>query len=150
MMKRITLLLFAVVMTAAVPLAAQEDQEGENLFAVTIPAYKIYPHAKGYVFSYRMNSTETAQIFLPYEWFHNMPAADEEPTMGLLRVLGPGDTWPRLSIFYRDGQFSYVKLYVRREKAHESWGSTISRARFDTEFENAMPPVLKFGYQAAP
>jgi hypothetical protein len=150
MMKRMILLLFTVVMMTAVPLAAQEDQGGENLFVVTIPAYKIYPHAKGYVFDYRMNSTESAHIFLPYEWFHNISSADEEPTKGLLRVLGPGDTWPRLSIFYRDGEFSYVKLYVRREKGHESWGSRLPWSRFDTEFENASPPALKFGYRAAP
>ncbi|MDR1231422.1 MAG: hypothetical protein LBK61_08480 [Spirochaetaceae bacterium] len=148
MMRRIALLLLAVVMMAAVPLAAQEDQEGENLFAVTIPAYKIYPHAKGYVVSYWISFTKTAQIFLPYEWFHVSPAGNEEPPKGYLRVLGPGNLWPRISIFYRDGQFSYVKLYVRQEKAHESWGSSLSMSRFDTEFENANPPVLKFGTQA--
>jgi hypothetical protein len=144
MMKRITLLLFMVVMMVAVPLAAQDAQVTEGFFSVTIPAYKVYPHQKGYVFTYRKNSIETGRLFFPYEWFWKT-GTNEESAKGLLRILGKGDTWPRVSLFYRDGQFSYAKLYIRPEAAHESWGSLYSRVNFDAEFENADPPVLNFG-----
>jgi hypothetical protein len=145
-MKRMSLLLFVVVMMVAVPLAAQDAPQTEGVFSVTIPAYKIYPHKKGYVFTYRKNSIETGRLFFPYEWFQKT-SANEEPAKGLLRVLGQGDAWPRASLFYRDGQFSYVKLYIRRDVAHESWGSISSGANFDADFENADPPVLNFGYR---
>jgi hypothetical protein len=144
-MKRITVLLFVVVMFVAVPLAAQDAQTTDGFFSVTIPAYRIYPHPKGYVFTYRKNSIETGRLFFPYEWFHKT-VSNEEPVKGLLRVLNKVDIWPRVSIFYRDGQFSYVKLYIRSEMAHESWGVISSGVNFDAEFENADPPVLNFGY----
>jgi hypothetical protein len=144
MMKRITMLLFVVVMMAAVPLAAQEGQDEKSFFSVTIPAYRIYPHAKGYVFTYRKNSIETARLFLPYEWFRRTPESNEVQAKGMLRVLGQGNTWPQVSIFYNDGQFSYVKLYIRPETTHESWGFITSGAKFGAEFENADPPVLNF------
>jgi hypothetical protein len=144
-MKRITLLLFLVVMMSAVPLAAQETQEAEGVFSVTIPAYKIYPHSKGYVFTYRRNSTETGRLFFPYDWFRQTLPANEEPAKGILKILGPNDTWPRVSLFYRGGQFSYAKLYVRAEKSHDSWGLISSGVNFDAEFENADPPVLNYG-----
>jgi hypothetical protein len=145
-MKKITLLLFVVVMMAAVPLAAQEAQETGSYFSVTIPAYKIYPHAKGYVFTYRKNSTETARLFFPREWFRRSLVSNEEPAKGILKILDKNDVWPRIALFYRNGQFSYVKLYVRPEVTHESWGSTVSGITFDAEFENADPPVLNFGF----
>jgi hypothetical protein len=145
-MKRITLFLFMVVMMVAVPLAAQDVQETEGFFSVTIPAQKVYPHPKGYVFTYRRNSIETGRLFFPYEWFWKTGTNEESPK-GLLRVLDKGDTWPRVSLFYRGGQFSYAKLYIRREATHESWGSISSGVNFDAEFENADPPVLNFGFQ---
>jgi hypothetical protein len=145
MMKKITLLLFLTVIMSAVPLVAQEAQEAESFFCVTIPAFMVYPHTKGYVFTYRKNSTETGRLFFPYDWFSRAPASNEVPTKGLLRILKPGNTWPQVSLFYRDGQFSHAKLYIRPEPIHESWGRLLRGINFDAEFENADPPVLDFG-----
>jgi hypothetical protein len=149
MMKtKITFLLFVIVMLCTVPLLAQEQGEGDSLFCVTIPAYKIYPHSKGYIFTYRKNSIEIGRLFLPYEWFWKKPGANEELGKGVLVTLRPGNTvWPHVSIFYRNGEFSYVKLYARRETSHESWGLSSSADGFDAAFENADPPVLEFGNQ---
>jgi hypothetical protein len=147
MMKtKITLLLFVILMLFVVPLFAQQQEEEEGFFCVTIPAYKIYPHSKGYIFTYRKNSVEIGRLFLPYEWFWKKPGANEELGKGVLITLRPGNTtWPHISIFYRNGEFSYAKLYVRQDMGHESWGARSSAGGFDAAFENAGPPVLEFG-----
>jgi hypothetical protein len=143
MMRRMSLLLFVTVMAAAVPLAAQE---AKSYFVVTVPAFKIYAHERGYIFTYQKNSAEIGRLFLPYEWFRTTSASvsNEEPLKGFLKLLDKGNTWPSISIFYSEGQFSYVKLYVRPEATHESWGSIMSGNTFEAEFGNADPPVLNF------
>jgi hypothetical protein len=146
MKTKILLLSFVTLMLCTIPLFAQEQEEAEagSIFCVTIPAYKIYPHPKGYIFTYRKNSIEIGRLFLPYEWFWKKPGANEELAKGIMVKLRPGNTlWPRLSIFYRNGEFSYVKLYARQETTHESWGLR-PPGNFDAAFENADPPVLEF------
>jgi hypothetical protein len=146
MMMKIILLLFVVFLGCAVPLLAQEQEEDDALFCLTIPAYKIYTHPKGFVFTYRRNSTEVGRLFFPYEWFEKKPGINGEAAKGVPVVLGAGDvSWPRVSIFYRNGQFSYIKLYTQKNSGHESWGALSSGNNFDTEFENADPPALNFG-----
>jgi hypothetical protein len=146
MMKtKITLLLFVTLTLCAVPLFAQEQEEEERLFCVTIPAYKIYLHPKGYIFTYRKNSIETGSLFFPYEWFRIEPGANKELAKGVMIKLRSGNSiWPKVSIFYRNGEFSYVKLYVRQEVGHESWGLRPLVDNFDAAFENADPPILEF------
>ena len=64
----------------------------------------------------------------------------------MMIALRSGNTlWPQVSIFYRNGEFSYVKLYTRQDAGHESWGSRSPTGNFDAAFENAEPPVLEFG-----
>jgi hypothetical protein len=144
MMKKISLFLFVLAMMSVVQLGAQEPQENESLFSVTIPANKIYPYSKGYVFSYRKHSMEIAFLFFPYDWFRKNPASNEGMPKGRIRMLDSGNTWPRVSLFYRNGQFSHAKLYIRREPDHESWGIFSRPVNFDAEFENADPPKLNF------
>jgi hypothetical protein len=146
MMKtKITLLLFVILTLCAVPLLAQEQEEEERLFCVTIPAYKIYLHPKGYIFTYRKNSIEIGSLFFPYEWFRREPGMNKELAKGVLIKLRPGNTmWPQISIFYRNGEFSYVKFYARQEAGHESWGLRPLANNFDAAFENADPPILEF------
>lgn len=144
MKTKIALLLF--VMLCAVPLLAQEQEEGDSFFCVTIPAYKIYPHSKGYIFTYRKNSVEIGRLFFPYEWFWNKPGGSEGAIKGVPITLRPGNTvWPHVSIFYRNGEFSYVKLYTRQDVGHQSWGLRSMSPGFDAAFENADPPILEFG-----
>jgi hypothetical protein len=143
---KIILLLFVVSLGCAIPLSAQEQGEDEALFCLTIPAYKIYTHPKGFVFTYRRNSTEIGRLFFPYGWFEKKPGINAEAAKAVPIVLSAGDvSWPRVSIFYRNGQFSYIKLYTRKSLGHESWGALTSGNNFDAEFENAEPPVLNFG-----
>jgi hypothetical protein len=137
--------MFVILISCAIPLLAQDQEEGDSFFCVTIPAYKIYPHSKGYIFTYRKNSIEIGRLFFPYEWFWEKPGGNKEPAKGVLVTFRPGNTaWPQVSIFYRNGEFSYVKLYTRQEVLHESWGFRSPVGNFDADFENAEPPTLKF------
>jgi hypothetical protein len=148
MKTRIALFLSVILIMVSVPLVAQEQQEAqgdESLFCVTIPAHKIYLHPKGYVFLYRKSSTEVGRLFFPFEWFSTDRPGRDSRLKGTLVTYNLNKAWPRVSIFYNNGEFSHIKLYVRLESAHNSWGILLPGVNYDAEFENADPPILQFG-----
>jgi hypothetical protein len=124
------------------PLAAQDNQaSGEKqseYYYVNVPLDKIYPYRRGYVVQYRKGVTGQARTYLPLEWFHDAAGKGE-----LIR-LEPGTTWPSLSVYYKNGEFSHVRLYVRREAAHESWGNIPQGVNIDEYFDNVDTIKLEF------
>lgn len=87
-----------------------------NLFYVNVPIEKIYPHTLGFVVLYQKSNSELGRIYLPDSWFASSGGK------GDLIKMDAGTTWPYLVVFYKDGKFDHVRLYVRRDKSHPSWG----------------------------
>jgi hypothetical protein len=125
------------------PLIAQEeDSSSKNpYYYVNVPIERIYPHRKGYVVSYRKGVTGLAQAYLPVEWF---VSGIGNGGKGDILLLGPGTAWPYLTVFYKDGAFSHVRLYVRKERTHESWGSIPLTVNLDDRFEDVEDLKLEF------
>jgi len=129
---------FAVALSA-LPLFAQEPAKAEAVeikpenksayYYVNVPIEKVYPHRLGYLISYRKGPAGLAQAYLPIKWFEKAGDKGE-----LIRLEG-GTQWPYLSVFYKDGKVSHVRLYVRREFGHQSWGSLPSTAKIDDRFD---------------
>jgi hypothetical protein len=124
------------------PLAAQDNQPAgrkqSEYYYVNVPLDKIYPYRRGYVVQYRKGVTEQARAYLPLEWFHDAAGKGE-----VIR-LKPGTTWPSLSVYYKNGEFSHVRLYVRREAGHESWGNIPQGVNIDEYFDNVDTIKLEF------
>ena len=131
---------FALLVTLG-PVYAQESSSGNresDYYYVNVTLEKIYSYRKGYVVSYRKGMSDMAQAYLPLEWFQGTDAPSE-----IVR-LGSGSTWPSLSVYYKNGTFSHVRLYVRREMGHSSWGSIPQTADLDSYFENVEDFKLEF------
>jgi hypothetical protein len=47
-------------------------------------------------------------------------------------------------IYYKDGAFDHVRLYVRRERSHISWGRIEPYSAFDEYFNNIDDLKLDF------
>jgi hypothetical protein len=132
----------AVVMV--MPVIAQEEEDSGSkspYYYVNVPIERIYPHRKGYVVSYRKGFTGLATTYLPVEWF---AAGVGNSGKGDIVLLGPGSAWPYLTVFYKDGAFSHVRLYVRQERGHESWGNIPLTVNLDERFENVEDLKLEF------
>jgi hypothetical protein len=39
-------------------------------------------------------------------------------------------------VYYKDGEFSHVRLYVHPERSHRTWGSVPQNVNIDSRFEN--------------
>ena len=114
-MKKLIIVLF--IMALALPVFAQTKITGSHdMYYINVPVEKIYPTKDGYIIMYRSSSI-IASVGIPNEWFSNAGGKAE-----LIRLPVAGD-WPTLSVFYVEGEFSHVRLYVHRAKSHHTWGS---------------------------
>lgn len=137
-----------LVIMMALPLTAQtesgsgsgsipEDKKSEYSY-VAVQVEKVFPYRKGYVVYYRKGATGMARAYLPNEWF------SKPGSKGDLIFLGPGTTWPSLTVFYKEGAFSHIRLYLRQERNHESWGSIPPGMNLDSYFEDTEDFKLEF------
>ncbi|MDR2151038.1 MAG: hypothetical protein LBO67_09605 [Spirochaetaceae bacterium] len=118
-----------VALVTAIPVFAQDvGARNSDFYYVNVPIEKIYPYSKGYVVAYRDNVDEVLYTYLPYDWFFTIGGR------GDIISLSPGTAWPYLTVFYKAGTFSHVRLYIRNESNHPSWGSIIYDSNLDDRF----------------
>ncbi|MDR1929012.1 MAG: hypothetical protein LBQ44_00135 [Treponema sp.] len=114
-----------------------EGNESE-LYCVNIPIEKVYNAKKGYVVVYRRGVNKLGTAYIPYEWFRS------EIQKGILGQLGDGPTQPSLSVFYKEGKFYNVKLYVSKRASHPTWGNLSSAVNLDDRFEGVEELKIQF------
>ncbi|MDR2052476.1 MAG: hypothetical protein LBP80_03600 [Treponema sp.] len=143
---RILITLFAVAL-AVFPIPAQEADSGSSskkykneseFYPVFVQVEKIYNYPKGYIIRYRKGPFQMANAYLPIEWFKGASAKGE-----LVRQ-GSANTWPRLVVYYKDGELSHLRLYVHRDRNHETWGVVRASSELDSKFENVEDIKLEF------
>jgi hypothetical protein len=149
--KKSVLFVAICVALASVPVFAQETETAPYYY-VNVPVFKVYPYRKGYVVTYRKGAVGSATTYLPIEWFEDDnrggdgtdSAAAGAPPKGEVILLGPGTQWPYLAVYYKDGVFSHVRLYVRKERSHETWGDVPAGINIDDKFEGVETIKLAF------
>jgi hypothetical protein len=133
-MKKLVFAAICIVFLAVgLPVFAQNqknDRKDSEYYYVNMTLEKVYPYRKGYVIIYRKGMLQYGRAYLPAEWFTD---ADSK---GEIIVLPRGNTWPSLTVYYRNGQFSHVRLYVHRWPNHPSWGNIPQYMNIDDQFDN--------------
>ncbi|MCL2190582.1 MAG: hypothetical protein FWB79_01160 [Treponema sp.] len=131
-----------VFLFGGLPVFAQEEEQeqgqGRGLVYINVPLERIWSHRLGYVVQYRRSGNRVARAYLPGEWFAGGDARGE------LVSLPPGRSWPSMSVFFRDGEFSHVRLNVHRSAAHETWGIVPAEINIDNRFEGVEAVDLQF------
>ncbi|MCX7655188.1 MAG: hypothetical protein N2Z76_01540 [Treponemataceae bacterium] len=87
-----------------------------DMFYVNIPIVKIYPYSEGFMVLYQKSGAQLGRLYLPERWFTSAGGKGE------LVMLDNDTTWPYLVVFYKEGKFAHVRLYVKRSRTHQSWG----------------------------
>jgi len=110
----IIVLIFLAVLS---PVFAQSNsEEHPNVYYQNVTIEKIVPTSQGYVIQYR--AQEGIKIIgIPNSWFTEI----SKKRADLVRLPTASD-WPSMSVFYSDGEFSHVRIYVSRYKSHHTWG----------------------------
>ena len=107
-------------------------------YYVNVPIEKIYRHHLGYIVMYQRAYSQMQRVYIPYEWLN-------EPTGKADQInLSSGNVWPSLTIFYKDGEWSHLRLYVSRYPSHITWGVAPFDSNLDQYFENADQLFLQY------
>jgi len=131
MKKLVFAAIFLATLSAGLPVFAQnqKDERDSGFYYVNITLEKIFPYRRGYIVQYRKGLFQYGRAYLPAEWFTD---ADSK---GEIVTLPPGTAWPSLTIYYKDGVFSHVRLYIHRLATHTSWGNVPPSINIDDKFD---------------
>jgi hypothetical protein len=143
MKKTMVLILACLVVIGIVPLAAQNessssDGKQSDFYYVSVQIERVYPYRKGYVVSYRQGINRVGTTYLPEEWFHGAASKGE------LLYLPSGQEWPHLVVYYNSGEFSHVRLYLKKDRGHPTWGNIPLNVNIDDRFEDTGDFKLEF------
>jgi len=109
-------IIFAIIFLAVISPVFMHSEDSPSTFYINVSVEKIYPSNQGYIIQYRgQNKIHT--IGVPNSWF-----SGPDGKADIVR-LPSGTNWPSMSIFYNDGEFSHVRIYVHRHKSHQTWGN---------------------------
>jgi hypothetical protein len=130
MKKLIVVLLFLMLMA---PLFAQSNSQlnsESEFYCVNIRIERIYPTTYGYIVQYRKGLKDTATVSVHNEWLAGTGGKAE------LVYLPKGTNWPSMTLFYKNGEFDHIRLYVHKYRSHPTWGNVHLPADLTPYFAN--------------
>jgi len=132
MKKLVFAAIFVVLLAVGAPVFTQNqrDERDSEYYYINITLEKIFPHRDGYIVQYRKSYFKYGRAYLPAKWF-----VDADST-GEIVTLPPGKVWPSMTIYYKDGLFSHVRLYVHRLANHQTWGNVPQNVNLDGQFDD--------------
>jgi len=89
--------------------------EEADIYCKTVPIWKIYSLEEGYRVIYQKSNMKYGVFYAPIDWFRGSAEKGEI-------VLGDDPAYPYFSIFWLDGNFDHIRLYLQRDYRHDSWG----------------------------
>lgn len=87
----------------------------EALYSKAYYVIRVAPHNLGYRVVYQTEQGEPAVTYLPIEWFRT---AAGKATI----IRGWDRSAPYMQVFWKDGNFSHLRLFVVPTYDHPSWG----------------------------
>jgi hypothetical protein len=135
----IALAALTLVLSGA-PLFAQQisPEHSSEYFYENVHLEKIYPTRLGYILQYRKGINGLARMYVPNDWFTDAASKAE------LIYLPPGGNWPSVTVYFKSGEFSHLRLYVHRWRGHETWGSVPLNVDIAPYFDNVETVKLEF------
>ena len=126
----IAVVLFVIVAGGISIFADDSGRNESEYYYVNITLEKIWPYRAGYIVQYRKGLNRIGRLYLPSEWFASSASKGE------IIQLPKGVNWPSMTVYYKDGEFSHIRLYVHRMQNHQSWGSVPQNVNIDSRFDN--------------
>ena len=131
-MRRTAFLVIFLIFACSVAFAQQSAER--KAYVKTVPIAKVYPHALGYRILYFKSTLEYGEMYVPGSWFKFDGAG-----RGAV-VWGNTNEFPYLAIYYADGKFDRIVLYLHENPTHISWGVLPPGIDLAAQFNVQEPP----------
>lgn len=117
-MKKIVIFIVLSIFSAGVLFAETTESD---LYYKSRPIVKIYVTNYGYRVLYQMSDMKVGEFYVPMSWF--------DPSVGkAILISGSSTAYPYFSIFWKNDQFYYIKIYVKSNMDDPSWGTSTGNA----------------------
>jgi hypothetical protein len=137
-MKRLVIVLLLFVILTPLSVMGISEENSSDFYYVKVHLERIYPSENGYVVLYRKGVASIGTIGIPTEWFSGIAGKAE------IVNLPRGADWPYMTLFYKNGEFSHVRLYVHTYKGHRTWGNVPQFADVSKYFSGQDSLKLEF------
>ena len=116
MRHRLLIALIVLFIAGGVAFAQQEtaDEEEPVIFPVTVYLNTVYQHSLGYKVEYNDSELYFQEAYLPGRWFTNAAGMGEI-------IYSMDKSVPYMVIYYVNGEFDHVRLFVHENPYHSSW-----------------------------
>ncbi len=108
--------------------------EESEYFVKTVPIVKVYPHSLGFKVLFLKSDLSFGNIYVPYTWYAKSGGKAE-------LVYGTEPTIPYMSIFWKDGKFSHMRLYLEKNPLGESYGVIDKSVDYTEQFKTEDIPL---------
>jgi hypothetical protein len=105
---------FGIAVLLLALLASASFADTSVFYPMRIDVVKVLAHADGFRVIYRHGANGIADVYLPSSWF--VPGGKAE----LVRADDP--SYPYMTIFYKEGKFDHLRLYVKADSKDQTWG----------------------------
>jgi hypothetical protein len=127
--------LFLILALGLVTLAAFGQIVESDYFVRTIYLNEVLTHQAGMKVNYTAPDYSRVEVYIPNDWFSTAAGKAEI-------VYTPSESAPYMDVYYNQGEFSHVRLYVKQDRNHLSWGRLEGEdvgSRFDKETIGDLP-----------
>ncbi|MFO7780482.1 MAG: hypothetical protein R6W94_02540 [Spirochaetia bacterium] len=116
MKKHILIVAMLVVMVAGFSVAQEQQELNESeLFVHTVYLNQVFRHRLGFKVTYTAANLDYKQVYIPTSWFTQAAGKGE-------LIETASKSAPYMDVYYRDGEFSHLRLFVRDNPFHVTWG----------------------------
>jgi hypothetical protein len=130
MKKRGMICVAVVLLLAGLPAFAQESSgAAKDAYCKSIPLIKVWIHQQGYVLQFWNSHSQVQDIYIPISWFNKGSASKA------YIVYGNDRAFPYCSIFWVEGKFDHIRLYVFDDYHSPTWGVLEATSEMDKSFE---------------
>lgn len=128
-LKRRVLLLTLLIFILLAGFAHAQQSE---YYVKSVPIAKVYMHSLGYRIVYQKADLNFAVFYVPESWFDLPEDRNDSPKAEL--VMARNSAYPYFSIFWENGEFSHIRLYLQRDLNHITYGDLENPANFNDQF----------------
>jgi len=91
------------------------------MYVKSVPISKVYNLKLGFRVVYMKSNTQMQAFYVPNTWLETAAVTGSAPKAEVL--YGNEDAYPYFSIFWANGKFDHIRLYLKSNLEDKSWGS---------------------------